>query len=110
MLPGSCKKDSICACGVENPQTNLIWLKDKLDIRFCSEVYSYFFKNVEYIILEDCPDVIDGQLIFFDCHGTKICESGGAAAGDSTCFLPVGFSFENYEQYKKLIYTKIYSD
>jgi hypothetical protein len=99
----SCKKEPICYCGIEQPEENLSWLKNHLAYRFCTEVYSLFFNGIEYIIISDCPGP-DAMSVFFDCQGNKTCEYGGANAGGGSCNMPVGFTFEFYEENKKLIY------
>ncbi len=104
IIQDSCKKESICACGVERPEVNLPWLKNKLDARFCTEVYSLFYEGTEYIVVCDCPSVADGMCEFFDCQGNKTCDYGGANPGGNTCNMPTGFTYEFYEQNKKLLF------
>ena len=100
----SCNKKSPVACGIENPQFNIEWLRIKLSNRFCTEVYTLVYKGVEYIIVCDCPTTIDGMIQFFDCQGNKICDWGGANPGGGTCNMPIDFTFDDYELNKKLIY------
>jgi hypothetical protein len=99
--PGSCKKEPICACGVEHPEENLLWLKNILDNSFCTEIYTLFYERIEYLVVCDCPEVVDGMIIFYDCQGNKTCEWGG---GGGFCNMPIGFTYEFYEQNKKLIF------
>jgi hypothetical protein len=104
LSPCSCKKEPPCVCGVELPETNLIWLKNNLSLRFCAEVYSFSYESIEYIIICDCPEASDILEVFFDCQGNKVCELGGANAGGDNCSLPNGFPFEDYKHNRKLIY------
>lgn len=104
LIQGSCQKEPICLCGVENPKTNLQWLKYRLDRTLCVEVYSLIYNGEEYVIISDCPGTIDGMETFFDCDGNKTCEFGGANAGGGICNMPLGFTYEFYLKNRKLIY------
>jgi hypothetical protein len=70
-----CKKDDspICACGVENPQENLLWLKEILQKRFCTEIYSVWYNDEEYIGVFDCPVGADYGGGYYHCDGTFVC-------------------------------------
>lgn len=103
MIP-NCKGDKTpCACGIENPQENIEWLKDLLNRVYCVEVYTVIYNNEEYIGIRDCPRIVDGMTVIYDCSGNKVCEFGGLFLG-SGCTLP---DFWNYfELNKRLIYTQ----
>jgi hypothetical protein len=101
----SCKKDPVCACGVEHPEENLPWLKIKLDNSICTDVYSLFYEGTEYISVGDCISP-DYMIQLYDCQGNKTCEFGGANPGGETCFMPFGFTYEFYEENKILIYSQ----
>ncbi len=72
------------ACGIENPQENIEWLKYILDRRFCTEVYQYKYKGQEFISISDCPTGMDALEVIYTCEGEKYCEIGGFA-GFNTC-------------------------
>jgi len=94
----NCKKDKKpCACGVEDPQVNIEWLKDNLNKRFCVEVYLLQNKGQEFIGIYDCPEMVDGGYAIYNCDGTKICEYSGLA-GKGNC------TYELVNDYKTLIY------
>ena len=101
---GSCKKEP-CACGVDNPEVNISWLKNRVDLFFCLEVYKLIFEDKEYIVVSDCPGP-DAMAVFYDCEGNKICKYGGMNPGGENCFMPIGFTFEFYEAHKELIFKK----
>ncbi len=101
---GSCRKEP-CVCDIKNPEVNLPWLKIRLDLYFCVEVYSLVFEGEDYIVVCDCPGP-DAMDVFYDCQGNKVCEYGGSNPGGETCTMPVGFTFEFYLKQKKLIYNK----
>jgi len=103
LISDSCKKESDFACGVKHPEENLTWLKNRLDTRFCTEVYLLVFEGTQYIVVSDCPGP-DDMAVFYDCQGNKTCEYGGANAGGGTCTMPVTFTFDFYFQNRKLIY------
>jgi len=65
----------ICACGVDNPQKDLEWLKDILQRRSvsCTEVYLVRYKNEDYIGVFDCPKGADFGGGYFSCDGIYIC-------------------------------------
>ncbi len=97
----SCKKESNidpCACGIENPQENIEWLKYILDRSFCTEIYLYKLDSVEFIGIHDCPNMADGGWVIYNCDGTKYCQFVGLNA---SCDCPTEF-LENAE--KVLIY------
>jgi len=104
ILISNCSRDKTpCACGIENPQTNIEWLKSLLSRTFCVEVYVVSYNNEEYIGIRDCPRIVDGMTVIYDCSGNKISEFGGLFSG-SGCTLP---DFWNYfEINKKLIYVQ----
>ena len=103
-LMSDCSRDKTrCACGIENPQTNIEWLRSLLSRTFCVEVYSVSYNNEEYIGIHDCPRIVDGMTVIYDCSGNKVCEFGGIFSG-SGCTLP---DFWNYfEINKRLIYVQ----
>jgi len=102
ILTLGCNKTEYDTCGVENPQENIEWLKELLDNRFCTEIYSIYFKGKEYISVCDCPQMRDGMIVIYDCQGTKVCEWGGIGYG--ICNMPTSFTYDYYERYKKFIY------
>lgn len=103
MIPGCNKHKTPCACGIENPQENIEWLKYLLSRTFCVEVYTVSYNNEEYIGIRDCPRIVDGMTVIYDCSGNKVCEFGGLFLG-SGCTLP---DFWNYfELNKRLIYVQ----
>jgi len=100
----SCKKED-CACGIERPEVNIPWLKNRLDLFFCAEVYTLKFEDKEFIIVSDCPGP-DAMAVFYDCEGNKVCNYGGMNPGGENCFMPINFTFEFYEAHKQLIFKK----
>lgn len=106
LMASGCNKteDKIVTCGTENPQENIEWLKAILDKMFCAEVYSIYFKGMQYISVCDCPDVYDAMIVIYDCQGTKVCEWGGINSGGGTCNMPTSFTYDYYERHKKFIY------
>jgi hypothetical protein len=106
LFPGSCKKEPICACGVEHPEENLPWLKSNLASMFSVDVYQFFIADTEYIEVADLPGP-DSYSIIYDCEGNFVCELGGSLPGDNTCYLTC--SAEEYlhaYSHKKLIYSQ----
>ncbi len=104
IIISNCSRDKTpCACGIENPQTNIEWLNYLLSKTFCAEVYSISYYNEEYIAISDCPRIVDGMTVVYDCSGNKVCEFGGLTSG-SGCTIP---DFWNYfEKNKRLIYVQ----
>ena len=100
----SCRKENDCLCGVDNPETNLQWLKYRLDRMLCVEVYSLNFKGKEYVALCDCPGA-DQMDVIFDCEGNKTCELGGIN-GFGICNMPEGFSYEYYYENRKFVFSQ----
>lgn len=77
-----------CACGIDEPQENIEWLKYILDRRFCTEVYLYKYKGQEFIGVHDCPNVYDGGWKIYNCDGTMYCQFVGLNAW---CNCPADF-------------------
>jgi hypothetical protein len=103
LISDSCDKEPDYACGIKHPEENLPWLKSRLTNR-CQEIFCFAFNGKEYIADCDCSNVPDGMCQFFDCLGNKTCDYGGANPGGESCSMPAGFTFEFYEENKKLIY------
>ena len=78
------KEEPPCACDVENPQENLEWLKQRLENRFCTEVYLYTYNGQEYISIHDCPIGADMGVVTYNCDGTIYCQYIGLS-GHSDC-------------------------
>lgn len=100
----SCTKEPTCVCGVENPESNLQWLKIALETIFNANIYQIVFENKEYIIIADFPGP-DAISVVYDCDGTKMCEYGGINPGGNICTLnnPAAF-WTFFEGNKKLIF------
>ena len=96
----SCEEDeeTPCACGIENPQENIEWLKYRLDRRFCTEIYLYTHNEQVFIGVHDCSGVADGGWVIYNCDGTMYCQFIGLNA---SCDCSADF-LENYK--KALIY------
>ncbi len=62
------------ACGIENPQENIEWLKNRLELRFCTEIYLYKYNGQEFIGVHDCPVGADYGFVIYNCDGTKYCQ------------------------------------
>jgi hypothetical protein len=97
-----CKKEDspVCACGVENPQENLPWLKEILQKRIitCTEVYLVRYNNEDYIGVFDCPGQDSGGG-YYRCDGTFVCGYQGIT-GIWDCSVEFTEAVEN----QKLIY------
>ena len=82
----SCEKGeetcSECHCQVENPLTDLGWLKDKLaeyDNSYSLRIKVYTRKyqtNKDGFFFEEA-EVRDGQQYLYDCKGNLLCTTGG---------------------------------
>lgn len=105
MIQTTCRKDKDCLCGIENPGTDLIWLKETLERMLCVEVYSLIYERKEYVIISDCPGP-DAQSVFYDCEGKKTCELGGISSGGGNCKMPEGFTYEFYYANRKLVFSQ----
>src|SRR5512133_1322914 len=99
LIQDSCKKDSSIACGVKNPQENLSWLNQRLDLRSpepgiiaCTEVYYLIFQGKEYISISDCEGAVDGMFNIFDCKGNLTCSIGGTGMIMDCPGMPYGFT------------------
>jgi hypothetical protein len=86
----TCEKEDKppCACGVENPQINLDWLKFRLEHRFCTEIYLYTLNGQEFIGVHDCPTMFDGGWVIYNCDGSMYCQFIGLNA---QCDCPSDF-------------------
>src|SRR4030043_1938973 len=104
LIPGSCKKESICACGVKYPEENLPWLKTILATTFNANVYQFHFNEIEYIVISDLPGP-DSMSVTYSCNGIKICENGGINPGGNMCTLenPALF-WQTFDKERILIY------
>ena len=92
----SCKKEkekcNDCHCQVENPLTDLGWLKDKV-IEFDTpgyipsiKVYTCKYQtNKDGFFFEEVG-VYDGQQYLFDCTGNLLCTIGGIAGQIDTVY------------------------
>jgi hypothetical protein len=98
----SCRKEPICACGVEKPEENIKWLKDIIIRAYSIDVFKYYFNDIEYIILADPPGP-DDVTVVYDCEGYFKCEIGGIYAGTNTCYLTSTF-WDSYYKKRILIY------
>jgi hypothetical protein len=107
LTPSSCKKEPICACGVENPQDNLDWLKSILLTMWSADIYKVNFLDNEYIIISDKDLVIDGIAVVYNCQGQKLCEDGGENIGGHVCDLPDPKSFWDTYNAKKILLFKL---
>ena len=91
LLGVGCKDDdSISVCGVEEPLTNLSWLKDlKADIEEDSEITSsvialYSLDNVDYIYVQNhFSSAYEIPNTIFDCEGNEKYKCGGNQPVDS---------------------------
>jgi len=71
----SCEKP-IPACGCDDPLEDLPWLKDTLNLYIRADVYSYAYKNVEYIGISTVGYLTSGLVQIFDCAGNYTCSFG----------------------------------
>jgi hypothetical protein len=86
------------ACGIENPQENIDWLKFILDNSFCNNIYLYTYNDQEFIGVHDCPVGADYGFVIYNCDGTVYCQYIGFT-GQIDCETDF---LENFT--KKLIY------
>ena len=100
----SCRKEPICACGVEHPEENIKWLKNMLIQAYSIDVYKHNFEDIEYIIIADPPGP-DAVTAVYDCKGNFKCAIGGIIAGANTCYLTSTF-WDSYNEKRILIYQK----
>lgn len=85
MLGAGCEKeDSFTVCGIENPITNLPWLKDlKTDLEEDSEVNSskiiqYRLNDADYIYVQkSVGSAYDFPNTIYDCEGNEKYKCGG---------------------------------
>jgi hypothetical protein len=103
MTHESCRKEPICACGVEHPEENIKWLKDIITRAYSIDVFQYYFDGTEYIILADPPGP-DEAAVVYDCEGNFKCYIGGIFAGSiNNCYLTSTF-WDSYNKKRILIY------
>jgi hypothetical protein len=105
----SCKKEPICACGVEHPEENLLWLKERLVTTLTVDIYDFSHADTEYVVMSD-PAGPDAMSLIFSCEGDLVCEIGGSNPGDNYCIISSSpeLFLENYAK-RKLIYSKRYN-
>ena len=98
-----CEKEiHTCACGVDNPQDKLVWLKQIINSKSNDvKVYSFLSDKSEYIVVES---VLGNALTqFYNCNGELKCEFGGTTGATGNCNMPDEY-WSDYERNKKLIY------
>ena len=100
-MQDSCKKSPPCACGVENPGVNLVWLKNLLENKFCVDIYKYSFDGTEYIVVSTCSAASDRIESVYTCEGTWQCTHGGK--WPNPCQLSATF-WDNYYSKRELVY------
>ncbi len=106
LTQGCSKKEPVCACGVEHPEENIVWLKEYLTTLWSANIYKVNFLGDEYIIISDKEIVIDGIAIVFNCQGLKLCEEGGENIGGHMCDFndPKNF-WDTYNDNRVLLFT-----
>lgn len=102
MIPESCKKENDCACSVDHPEKNIVWMKDFLAGAVAVDVYKLYFEGAEYIIMSPPPGYYHPKWVF-DCEGNFQCKDGGENPSGNTCYLPSTFWDTFYKQ-RVLIY------
>jgi hypothetical protein len=98
----SCKKDSICACQVEQPDENLPWLKVMIQGMICEDIYQFYFEGTEYIIISSCDAASDIIETVYDCDGNRLCTHGGKFP-DPSCSLSSSY-WDQYYTERRLIF------
>ncbi len=93
-------------CGVENPEKDLVWLKEGIDKHKSLNIFVYklTYKSTEGIfVYNDCEGISDCPLQdYFNCDGTPIFL--GAGIGPSAKPFPSDFDVET--DYREIIYSK----
>jgi hypothetical protein len=85
----SCQKEKVC--GVDNPLTDLLWLKEYISeiekdsvTVLCNHVMIYqctYRHGTGFMLNRLCPDV---PYSFLNCEGVVLC-SGGGFTGEDNC-------------------------
>lgn len=105
LLSDSCKKEPLCACGVEHPEVNILWLKEAYLNMWSADFYMLNYLGTEYIIISDKEVLRDGISVVYDCQGRKLCEDGGFNPGGHVCNLSDPKSFwDTYNENKILLF------
>lgn len=65
--------DTPYACGIENPQENIEWLKNILSRSACLEIYVIKYDGQEFIGIFDCNVSADVGAQIYDCEGNIYC-------------------------------------
>lgn len=77
-------------CNVEDPISNLVWLKEIKDNLEQSasatkkQIIQYSYKNETVFLVDICYNCADNLTTLYNCSGAVICEFGGIA-GINTC-------------------------
>lgn len=88
-------------CGVENPLTDLPWMKTMVDnITQNSEdgfnhhvrIYQCSYINGIGFFIEPCVGCPDAGYSFLDCEGNVLCGGGGLALTDNCSALNIDFA------------------
>ena len=94
-------------CNVENPLTDLPWLKELIDgfekdaeagYKHHVRIYQCTYKDGIGFLLEPCVGCPDAGYSFRNCEGVTLCGEGGLLGGDNCSEFNI--DFEN----KKLIW------
>ena len=80
----SCKKyDGRIVCGVDDPTTELQWLKDKMEESLgnpsATLVEEYSWNDSTFILVNQCVGCADSMSEIYNCDGTLRCAIGGIA-------------------------------
>ena len=104
----SCEKRKVC--NVEDPLTELPWLKKVIDIfeedavwfgaNPQAKIYQCKYKDGTGFLLEMCVGCPDAGYSFVNCEGKGLCGGGGFAGGDNCS------KFKIKDKNKKLIWSK----
>jgi len=87
-------------CGVENPLTDLPWLKDLIDgfekdaeagYKNHVRIYQCTYKDGIGFLLEPCVGCPDAGYIFQNCEGVTLCSGGGFLGGYNCPELNIDF-------------------
>ena len=104
----SCEKRKVC--NVDNPLTDLPWLKEIVDTfeenavwlgaNPQANIYQCKYKDGTGFLLEMCAGCPDAGYGFVNCEGKGLCGGGGFTGGDNCS------KFKIKDKNKKLIWSK----